>query len=96
MITMNFKVAHLGQPPERPFWCSECGKDFQRKEHLQRHQRNIHGVSKRVPLVCDIFLGPKLSGVYIACKILRGKKVKVHWRGGEGVGSRSRGKGNRI
>ena len=36
-------MAHLGQEPERPFWCSECGKDFQRKEHLTRHQRNIHG-----------------------------------------------------
>jgi len=42
-LTRHYKVAHLGQPPERPFWCSECGKDFQRKEHLQRHQRNIHG-----------------------------------------------------
>ena len=34
---------HLGQEPERPFWCNQCGKDFQRKEHLQRHERNIHG-----------------------------------------------------
>ncbi|XP_023340977.1 zinc finger protein 181 isoform X6 [Eurytemora carolleeae] len=42
----NSQVAHLGQQPERPFWCSECGKDFQRKEHLQRHQRNIHGVAQ--------------------------------------------------
>jgi len=42
-LTRHYKVAHLGQEPERPFWCSECGKDFQRKEHLTRHQRNIHG-----------------------------------------------------
>jgi len=42
-LTRHYKVAHLGQEPERPFWCPECGKDFQRKEHLTRHQRNIHG-----------------------------------------------------
>jgi len=42
-LTRHYKVSHLGQEPERPFWCSECGKDFQRKEHLSRHQRNIHG-----------------------------------------------------
>jgi len=44
-LTRHYKVAHLGQEPERPFWCNECGKDFQRKEHLNRHQRNIHGPS---------------------------------------------------
>ena len=37
-------MAHLGQEPERPFFCNVCGKDFQRKEHLNRHQKNLHGV----------------------------------------------------
>ena len=46
-----FQVSHLGQEPDRPFWCSECGKDFQRKEHLNRHQRNIHGVRNQLYLV---------------------------------------------
>ena len=36
-------MAHLGQEPERPFFCNICGKDFQRKEHLTRHQKNLHG-----------------------------------------------------
>ena len=36
-------MAHLGQEPERPFFCNMCGKDFQRKEHLTRHQKNLHG-----------------------------------------------------
>jgi len=49
-LTRHYKVAHLGQEPERPFWCSECGKDFQRKEHLTRHQRNIHGPGGSVGL----------------------------------------------
>jgi len=53
-LTRHYKVAHLGQQPERPFWCADCGKDFQRKEHLQRHQKNIHGPS-----------GPHPSGTVI-------------------------------
>jgi uncharacterized Zn-finger protein len=42
-LTRHIKVVHLGEVPERPFWCNHCGKDFQRKEHLERHERNIHG-----------------------------------------------------
>lgn len=42
-LTRHYKVAHLGQEPERPFFCGICGKDFQRKEHLTRHQKNLHG-----------------------------------------------------
>ena len=42
-LTRHYKVTHLGQEPDRPFWCNHCGKDFQRKEHLQRHEKNIHG-----------------------------------------------------
>lgn len=42
-LTRHYKVTHLGQEPDRPFWCNLCGKDFQRKEHLQRHEKNIHG-----------------------------------------------------
>ena len=41
---MLFQHTHLGVEPERPFGCNVCGKDFQRKEHLTRHQKNLHGV----------------------------------------------------
>jgi len=42
-LTKHVKHAHLGEQPERPFFCRQCGKNFQRKEHLQRHEKNIHG-----------------------------------------------------
>jgi len=28
--------------PKRRFLCVTCGKDFNRKDHLQRHQKNVH------------------------------------------------------
>lgn len=42
-LTRHYKVTHLGHEPDRPFWCDQCGKDFLRKEHRDRHIRNIHG-----------------------------------------------------
>eukprot|EP00088_Acartia_fossae_P030941 TRINITY_DN31908_c0_g1_i1.p1 TRINITY_DN31908_c0_g1~~TRINITY_DN31908_c0_g1_i1.p1 ORF type:complete len:325 (-),score=-3.35 TRINITY_DN31908_c0_g1_i1:384-1358(-) len=44
--TQNATTAQQSTPnpdrPKRRFLCVICGKDFNRKDHLQRHQKNVH------------------------------------------------------
>jgi len=45
-------VQHVTIAPERPkrrFLCVICGKDFNRKDHLQRHQKNVHHQGQNPP-----------------------------------------------
>jgi KRAB domain-containing zinc finger protein len=43
LLTNHLKYIHLGVQPDRPFLCIDCGKDFVRRDHLQRHRKNVHG-----------------------------------------------------
>eukprot|EP00088_Acartia_fossae_P066651 TRINITY_DN8273_c0_g1_i4.p1 TRINITY_DN8273_c0_g1~~TRINITY_DN8273_c0_g1_i4.p1 ORF type:complete len:373 (-),score=115.89 TRINITY_DN8273_c0_g1_i4:818-1936(-) len=49
LLTNHLKYIHLGIQQERAFLCIDCGKDFVRRDYLQRHRKNVHGTGPKAP-----------------------------------------------
>jgi len=52
VVPTTAAVQHVTISPDRPkrrFLCVICGKDFNRKDHLQRHQKNVHHQGQNPP-----------------------------------------------